>query len=47
MKNSTKENELKEQQVKIRNDLLLKIGGIIAPILIAAAAFITNWFNNL
>ena len=42
-----KENELKEQQVKIRNDLLLKIGGIIAPILIAAAAFITNWFNNL
>ena len=42
-----KESELKEQQTKIRNDLLLKIGGIIAPILIAAAAFITNWFNNL
>ena len=42
-----KENELKAQQVKIRNDLLLKIGGIIGPILIAAAAFITNWLNNL
>lgn len=42
-----KESELKEQQVRIRNDLLLKIGGIIGPILIAAAAFITNWLNNL
>ena len=41
-----KETELKEQQIKIRNDLLLKIGGIILPVLIAAAAFITNWLNN-
>ena len=41
-----KETELKEQQVKIRNDLLLKIGGIILPVLVAAAAFIVNWFNN-
>ena len=42
-----KEAAIKNQQRAIRNDLLLKLGGIALPIVVAATTLITKWLEGL